>query len=65
MGLKTSDAIRLFLQQCVNIGGLPFQPTAKKPNAETLRAIKNAATGKNLSKYKDVDSLFASWDGEL
>lgn len=35
LGLSTSDAIRMFLQQAVNIGGLPFQPTARRPNAET------------------------------
>lgn len=39
MGLKTSDAIRLFLQQSVNIGGLPFQPKAKLPNADTRDAM--------------------------
>ena len=38
MGLKTSDAIRLFLQQSVNTGGLPFQPKAKVPNTETIAA---------------------------
>ena len=31
IGLKTSEAIRMFFKQCVNSGGLPFQPQAK-PN---------------------------------
>ena len=26
MGMSTADAIRIFLQQTVNDGGLPFQP---------------------------------------
>lgn len=33
LGMSIGDAIRIFLQQSVNVGGLPFQPTAK-PNLE-------------------------------
>ena len=57
MGLKTSDAIRLFLQQSVNIGGLPFQPKATVPNTETIAAIKEIESGQGTS-YKDVNALF-------
>ena len=39
LGLSTADAIRLFLQQTVNVGGLPFQPMVKRPNADTLEAM--------------------------
>ena len=39
IGLTSADAIRVFLQQIVNSGGLPFQPMAKRPNAETLEAM--------------------------
>lgn len=28
------------------------------PNAETLKALKNAAEGKNLTTYKNLDELF-------
>ena len=45
LGLKTSEAIRLFLQQCVNSGGLPFRPQIKQPNAETLEAIQELENG--------------------
>ncbi len=57
MGLKTSDAIRLFLQQSVNTGGLPFQPKAKTPNAETRAAMKEAENGEG-TRYNSVDALF-------
>ena len=57
MGLKTSDAIRLFLQQTVNTGELPFQPKAKVPNNETLEAIKEADNGQG-TQYKHVDAMF-------
>jgi DNA-damage-inducible protein J len=39
IGLKTGDAIRVFLQQCINKNGLPFTPEMKTPNAETLEAM--------------------------
>ena len=39
MGMSTADAIRIFLQQVVNNGGLPFQPTARRPNADTREAM--------------------------
>jgi DNA-damage-inducible protein J len=60
IGLSTSDAIRVFLQQCVNSGGLPFQPVAKQPSDETLEAIielkKGGGEEANTSKefYKKI-----------
>ena len=45
MGLKTSEAIRMFLQQTINDEALPFHPHAKKPNKATLQAFKGAETG--------------------
>lgn len=45
MGLKTSEAIRLFLQQVVNSEGLPFRPTIKTPNQKTLSAIRELDDG--------------------
>ena len=46
MGMSVAEAIRIFLQQCVNNGGLPFQPTSKIPNQETLAAFQEIETGK-------------------
>jgi len=34
MGMTTAEAIRIFLKQVVNSGGLPFQPTAKRQQDE-------------------------------
>jgi DNA-damage-inducible protein J len=45
MGLSTADAIRLFLQQVVNNEGLPFQPTARRPNMETREAMQELENG--------------------
>lgn len=56
IGLSMGDAIRLFLQQSVNIGGLPFQPMVKQPNAETLAAINELESG-NGKRFATVDDL--------
>lgn len=57
MGLKTSDAIRLFLQQTVNVGGLPFRPIAKVPNKTTIRAMEEPE-----SYSPSFDNLEDLWD---
>jgi DNA-damage-inducible protein J len=46
IGLKTGDAIRVFLQQCINKNGLPFMPETKTPNAETLEAMRDSDEGR-------------------
>jgi len=60
IGLSTADAIRLFLQQTVNAGGLPFQPTAKRPNAETVEAMNELAHGGG-EVFASTEALFADW----
>ncbi len=62
MGLKTSDAIRLFLQQSVNVGGLPFRPTAMQPNAETMAAMRESQRGENLSSHAGYDGMIEDLD---
>lgn len=57
IGLSTSDAIRMFLQQSVNVGGLPFRPTTKLPNAETLEAMKELAKGEGKI-FKDTQEFY-------
>lgn len=61
MGLSTSDAIRLFLQQSVNRGGLPFQPTAKRPNAATLEAMEELERGGG-KRFSSSEDFFADLD---
>lgn len=60
LGLSTADAIRMFLQQSVNVGGLPFQPIAKRPNAETLAAMEEMETGGG-QMFRSTTDLFADW----
>ena len=45
MGMTTAEAIRIFLKQVVNSGGLPFQPTTKRqqdaerPDLHSTRSV--------------------------
>jgi hypothetical protein len=49
--------LRLFLTQSVNLGGLPFTPVGKKPNAETLSALNE---GDGIA-YNSADELSTLW----
>lgn len=60
MGLGLSDAVRMFLQQSVNEGGIPFQPRAKRPNAETIAAMEELNRGEG-KRFDNIEDLFASW----
>ena len=55
LGLSTAEAIRIFLQQVVNSGGLPFRPSVKQPSPETQAAL--AELGKNLTNGVKVDQI--------
>ncbi len=57
MGLTTTDAIRMFLSQCVNQGGLPFTPTGKRPNAQTIDALNDP----NGNSYSSIEELSELW----
>ena len=58
IGLTTADAIRVFLKQVVNSGGLPFRPTIKTPNIETQEAIIELENGGG-EVSQITDELFA------
>ena len=60
MGMRMSEAIRIFLMQSVNSEGLPFRPHLTKPNATTIAALKSIEEGEfeelsreELKKYLD------------
>jgi len=60
LGLTTSDAIRLFLEQVRLRQGIPF-PIAI-PRKETLDALKETRSGKDLETYDNADELFEKMD---
>ena len=56
LGISTTEAINLFLSQVRLRRGLPFD--VKIPNKATLKAMKDAEEGRNLSSYNSLDELF-------
>ena len=62
MGMSTSEAIRLFFQQVVNYGSLPFQIRAQRlPSNETLSSINELENGGG-DCFENVDDMFKSWE---
>ena len=56
LGISTTEAINLFLSQVRLRKGLPFD--VKIPNKTTLKAMKDAEEGRNLSSYDNPDEFF-------
>ena len=57
IGMSTADAIRIFLQQSVNDGGLPFRPALRQPNAQTLEAMEELEGGRGI-RYKNSKEMY-------
>jgi DNA-damage-inducible protein J len=65
LGLSTTDAINIFLNQIVLTGGLPFPVKLPQPNVITLAAMKEAEDIKKgiiPSKAQSVDEFFKEMD---
>lgn len=56
LGMSTTEAISLFLTQVRLRKGLPFD--VRIPNKTTLKAMKDAEEGTNLTECKDADDMF-------
>ena len=56
MGLTVSDAFRMMLTRIAREKALPFEPLV--PNAETIRAMKEARAGR-LQSFDTVEALMA------
>ena len=56
LGLSVSEAISVFYRQVQLQEGMPFE--VKIPNRKTLKAMKDAEHGRNLTEYADVDEMF-------
>ncbi|MDX8386775.1 MAG: type II toxin-antitoxin system RelB/DinJ family antitoxin [Gallionella sp.] len=57
IGLTVSDAFRMMLIRVAREKALPFEPLV--PNEETIKAMKQARSGKGLTMVKSVEDLIA------
>lgn len=55
LGLTISEGITLYLQQVYLNKGIPFP--IRIPNNETIKAIEDARSGKNLTECSDITDL--------
>ena len=60
LGLRPSEAVRLFYHQVELTQAIPFE--LKLPNKETINAIQDLESGKNLKKHKTLASFKKSLD---
>ncbi len=56
MGLSTSTAVSLFMNQVVRERGFPFRPSLT-PNKTTREAIERVRSG-NVEGFEDEDEMF-------
>jgi DNA-damage-inducible protein J len=61
MGLTVSDAVRLMLTRIAREKALPFEPLV--PNEATIRALKEARTGKG-KRFATVADLMADLNAD-
>ncbi len=55
LGLTPTDAINMFLHQVIIHDGLPFE--VRKPNKETLKAMRDLKAGRNMKIYSSLREL--------
>ena len=58
LGLTTSQAITLFLNQVALRQGLPFDVAIPTPNQETIDALEQAHSSENLPRFGSIQEFF-------
>jgi len=56
LGLNISSAVNLFLKQVINYRGIPFD--LRLPNKETLHAMDDIESGRDLESAHTVEEMF-------
>ena len=56
LGLNISSAVNLFLKQVINYRGIPFD--LRLPNKETLHAMDDIESNRNLESADTVEEMF-------
>ena len=63
LGLSITEAINIFLNQVILNDGIPFEIKKPRYNKETIQAIEDTKSGKNLSKtFDNVNKMFVEFD---
>ena len=63
LGLSITEAVNVFLNQVILHDGIPFKIEKPKYTKETIQAMEDVKSGKNLSKtFDSVDEMFEELD---
>ena len=63
LGLSITEAVNVFLNKVILHDGIPFKIEKPKYNKETIQAMEDVKSGKNLSKtFDSVDEMFEELD---
>lgn len=60
LGVTPTEAIRIFYTQIALQRGLPFSVSI--PNEETVEALKDSRSGRNLERFESIEDLAKSWE---
>ena len=60
LGLRPTDAIRIFYRQISLRHGLPF--SVEIPNELTRVTLEKSRNGKDIKHHNNLDNMFASWE---
>lgn len=65
LGMNITDAVTVFFKQIIMTESIPFMIKKPRLNAETIKAIRDAEKGINLSKgYTDLDEMWEDLEKE-
>ena len=65
LGLTMSAALTVFLRQTVRSNGIPFDLCLNTPNDETISAIDDVNSNRNMSKqFRSVKELMEDLDAD-
>ena len=69
LGLSLSEAVNIFFEKSLNVGGIPFDMRIENYSLETLEALQETldieAGRIKAKRYSSVDELFADNDAEI
>ena len=69
LGITLADAVNIFFEKSLNVGGIPFDLRINNYDRETFEAMKETLDIESglikAKRYKSVDDLFSDNDAEL
>ena len=69
LGMTLTEAVKVFFEKSLNVGGIPFDLRMENYSRDTLEALRETldieAGRIQAKRYRSVDELFAENDAEI